>query len=123
MQVRYRASALTRDPIYNARLGTAYLGELEQQFGYSPVLVPAAYNAGPSRAVRWAQTLGNPSATDVDVVDWIEDVPFSETRNYIMRVSESLLPYNARLTGKVGDVRLLDWLKTGYGDLAPGGGG
>ncbi|WP_187298120.1 transglycosylase SLT domain-containing protein [Jannaschia donghaensis] len=123
IRMPYRQSALTTDPLYNARLGTTYLGELEQEFGYSPVLVPAAYNAGPSRARRWSGAFGNPSDESVDIVDWIEDVPFSETRNYIMRVSESLLPYNARLTGEVGEVRLLDWLKTGYGDLVPGNGG
>lgn len=113
----YRQAALTTDPEYNARLGTAYLNELELEFGFSPVLVPAAYNAGPSNARRWVRELGNPSATENDVVDWIEDVDFAETRNYIMRVSESLLPYNARLTGQTGELRLLDWLKTGYGDL------
>lgn len=119
----YRQSALTTDPLYNARLGTAYLAELEFEFGYSPILVPAAYNAGPSRARRWSSEFGDPAGADVDVVDWIEDVPFSETRNYIMRVSESLLPYNARLTGQVGEVQLLDWLKTGYGSLAQRQGG
>ena len=113
----YRQSALTSDPDYNARLGTAYLHELEKTFGPSPVLVPAAYNAGPSRARQWLRDLGDPSAPDVDVVDWIEDVPYSETRNYIMRVSESLIPYRARLSGDVGEMRLGRWLKSGYGDL------
>ncbi len=119
----YRQSALTRDPLYNARLGTAYLRELELEFGFSPILVPAAYNAGPSRARRWSAAFGDPSAPGIDVVDWIEDVPFSETRNYIMRVSESLLPYRARLTGEAGELRLSDWLKRGYGDLARRDGG
>lgn len=121
--VPYRQAALTTDPAYNARLGAAYLNELEFEFGFSPVLVPAAYNAGPSNARRWVRDLGNPSAPGTDVVDWIEDVDFAETRNYIMRVSESLLPYNARLTGRTGQVRLLDWLKTGYGDLTRAQGG
>ncbi|WP_299813825.1 lytic transglycosylase domain-containing protein [uncultured Jannaschia sp.] len=114
----YRPAALTREPDYNARLGTAYLGELEVEFGHSPILVPAAYNAGPSRARLWSLEMGHPGLPSVDVVDWIEDVPFSETRNYIMRVSESLLPYHARMTGEVDRVPLPDWLKGGYGDLA-----
>ena len=114
----YLQAALTRDPDYNARLGTAYLGELEVEFGQSPILVPAAYNAGPSRARRWSREMGHPGSSVVDVVDWIEDVPFSETRNYIMRVSESLLPYHARITGEVDRVPLMDWLKDGYGDLS-----
>ncbi len=117
----YRQAALTADPLYNARLGTTYLRELEIEFGYSPVLVPAAYNAGPSRARRWSDAFGDPSAPDVDVIDWIEDVPFAETRNYIMRVSESLAPYRARLTGEAGAPRLSRWLKSGYADLAPAG--
>ncbi|MEM7642319.1 MAG: lytic transglycosylase domain-containing protein [Pseudomonadota bacterium] len=117
----YAQSRLTREPLFNARLGTAYLGELEAEFGRSTVLVPAAYNAGPSRARRWFRELGDPSDPNIDIVDWIEDVDFSETRNYIMRVSESLLPYNARLTGEVGEIRLTDWLRNGYDDLAPTG--
>jgi soluble lytic murein transglycosylase len=108
---------LTRDPDYNARLGTAYLAELESEFGLSLILVPAAYNAGPSRARRWRETYGDPADPATDIVDWIEDIPFAETRNYVMRVSESILPYRARLTGEVGSLRLGDWLRTGYGDL------
>ena len=110
---------LTVDPDYNARLGNAYLTRLESEFGPSAILVPAAYNAGPSRAHRWTARLGDPSDPSVDVVNWIEDVPFAETRNYIMRVSESLLPYEARLTGEAGPVRLSRWLREGYADLRP----
>ena len=116
--VPYALGRLTSDPLYNARLGVAYLDELEEEFGYSPVLVPAAYNAGPSRARRWSANNGDPRARAVDVVDWIEDVPFNETRNYIMRVSESLIPYNARLGGDVERINLTDLLKQGYGELA-----
>ena len=115
----YEQWRLTDDPLYNARLGTAYLGELEAEFGMSPILVPAAYNAGPSRARRWSSRVGHPSDPSVDIVDWIEDVPFSETRNYIMRVSESLLPYRAQLTGETGEVRLTEWLRQGYDEMAP----
>ena len=114
----YSPSKLT-DPLFNARLGTTYLSELEAEFGLSPVLVPAAYNAGPSRARRWSAEMGHPSDAAIDIVDWIEDVPFSETRNYIMRVSESLLPYHARLNGTPEKVALTDWLRTGYHDLVP----
>ncbi|MGB3555186.1 MAG: lytic transglycosylase domain-containing protein, partial [Jannaschia sp.] len=120
--VDYARGRLTSDPLYNARLGTAYLGELEEEFGKSVILVPAAYNAGPSRARRWSAEFGDPSDPGVDPVDWIEDVPFSETRNYIMRVSESLLPYRARLTGEAGEVALSRWLRKGYGDLRAGSG-
>jgi soluble lytic murein transglycosylase len=113
----YSQSRLTADPAYNARLGTAYLAVLEGEFGPSTTLVPAAYNAGPSRARAWRERFGDPSDPAVDIVDWIEDVPFRETRNYIMRVSESLLPYRARLTGEAGELSLGRWLREGYGDL------
>ena len=56
-----------------------------------------AYNAGPSRADRWIELMGDPRKDAVDVIDWIEMAPFQETRNYIMRVTESLPIYQARL--------------------------
>ncbi|WP_308915513.1 lytic transglycosylase domain-containing protein [Jannaschia sp. LMIT008] len=115
----YSAPRLTADPLYNARLGTAYLAELEGEFGRSPILVPAAYNAGPSRAHRWTARLGRVSDPSVDLVDWIEDVPFAETRNYIMRVSESLLPYAAQLRGLPEEMPLSRWLRDGYGADLP----
>ncbi|UWQ18856.1 lytic transglycosylase domain-containing protein [Jannaschia sp. M317] len=121
LDIAYEAGRLTTDPLYNALLGTTYLQELEAEFGRSPILVPAAYNAGPSRARRWSADFGLPSDPSVDVIDWIEDVPFSETRNYIMRVSESLMPYRARITGEAGDVRLSHWLRNGYDELGNGG--
>lgn len=122
LELDYRIGLLTTDPLYNATLGAAYIVELEDEFGMSPILVPAAYNAGPSRARRWKAELGDPSDASVDLVDWIEDVPFAETRNYIMRVSESLLPYRARLTGEPGEVMLSDWLRNGYDGLRAEGG-
>ena len=90
---------LLTDPLFNASLGVAYLDEMIARFGRSVVLVAAAYNAGPSRAERWRSELGDPTDPRVDVVDWIEHVPFTETRNYIMRVAESLAVYRARLAG------------------------
>ena len=60
-------------------------------------MMSAGYNAGPGRPLRWMQELGDPRTGEVDVVDWIEFVPFAETRNYIMRVAESLPVYRARL--------------------------
>jgi len=97
---------LLTDPVYNARLGTAYLAELQREFGANVVLVSAAYNAGPTRARRWVEELGHPGDPSVDVVDWIEHVPFTETRNYIMRVSESLAIYRARLSGQTAPLGL-----------------
>lgn len=90
---------LLTDPVYNATLGSAYLAELTQIFGPSYVMVSAAYNAGPSRPLRWMTTYGDPRKGQIDVVDWIEMIPFNETRNYVMRVMESLPVYRARLYG------------------------
>jgi len=107
----YERSRLTEDPTYNARLGTAYLRKLSERFGANPVLMSIGYNAGPSRAERWPGMFGDPRGSDVDVVDWIEGIPFRETRNYVMRVTESFAPYRARLNGRVDDIKLSDQLK------------
>jgi soluble lytic murein transglycosylase len=102
----YAAGRLTSDPAYNVTLGAAYLAELVQEFGPSIALVGSGYNAGPGRPRRWMQEFGDPRSPDVDVVDWVEMVPFTETRTYIMRVVESLVIYRAKLRGSVGPVRV-----------------
>ncbi|MGR3468753.1 MAG: transglycosylase SLT domain-containing protein [Shimia sp.] len=96
----YSGQRLFTDPAYNARLGIEYLRQLYVQFGDSPIQVAAAYNAGPSRPLRWMERYGDPRQGEIDVVDWIEHIPFRETRNYVMRVSESLPVYRARLSGR-----------------------
>lgn len=88
---------LVTDWRYNAALGSAYLAELVHRFDGNIVLIAAAYNAGPNRVDQWLQELGDPRAVNVDVIDWIEAIPFRETRNYVMRVSESLPAYRFRL--------------------------
>lgn len=88
---------LTADPEYNARLGATYLSQMAGRFGGNVVMVSAAYNAGPSRPPRWMRDYGDPRRGDIDIVDWVEMVPFRETQNYIMRVTESLPVYRARL--------------------------
>ena len=84
---------LTSDPDYNIRLGQAYLNELLEQFDGSYILALAAYNAGPSRARRWIDSYGDPRDPSVDPINWIERIPFSETRNYVQRILESLVVY------------------------------
>lgn len=101
------------DPAYNARIGSAYLARLIARYDGNAVLVAAAYNAGPSRPDRWMQELGDPRSADVDVVDWIEAIPFAETRNYVMRVTESLPVYRARLGLKPHPVPFSAELKGG----------
>ena len=102
---------LLTDPVYNATIGKAYLADLIETFGHNYVLVSAAYNAGPSRPLRWMSERGDPRTGDVDVVDWIETIPFTETRNYVMRVMESLPVYRARLSGQVQPIRLSEELR------------
>jgi len=112
MDVDYSVGALLTDPAYNAQLGAAYLAELIEEFGPNYVLVSAAYNAGPSRARAWIAERGDPRSAGTDVVDWIEMVPFRETRNYVMRVTESLAVYRALLSGEGQPLNLSGELKS-----------
>ncbi len=92
----HSTAQLTADPEYNADLGAAFLSTLAGRFEGNVVMMSAAYNAGPSRPIRWSKMYGDPRG-QMDVVDWIEHIPFRETRNYVMRVTESLPIYRARL--------------------------
>ena len=97
LDVEYSETKLLTDPIYNTVLGATYLEQLARQFNGNAVMIAAGYNAGPSRPERWMEERGDPRRGDMDVIDWIEHIPFSETRNYVMRVTESLPIYRARL--------------------------
>ena len=112
--IGYSRSRMLKDPDYNATIGIRYLEELTEEFGNSPVHIAAAYNAGPSRAHAWTAKLGDPRSPEVDVIDWIEQIPFSETRNYVMRVTESLPNYRARLAGQAVPLQFLQELKGAY---------
>ena len=92
----YDRGRLTADPLYNARLGATYMAQMLERYDGAHILAAAAYNAGPSRVDRWLATLGDPRR-GVDPLDWIEHIPFSETRNYVQRVLEGLHVYRARL--------------------------
>jgi soluble lytic murein transglycosylase len=104
--MEFEPARLLGDPVYNARLGAGYLARMIEEFGDATMLVAAAYNAGPGRPRRWIEELGDPRNGEVDPVDWIESVPFTETRNYIMRVMESIQVYRARLAGGPVELRL-----------------
>lgn len=95
--IAFDQSRMTTDWRYNVELGNTYLTELGERFGGNPVLMSVGYNAGPSRAERWMERLGDPRKSGVDIIDWVEMIPFDETRNYVMRVTESLPIYRARL--------------------------
>jgi soluble lytic murein transglycosylase len=84
---------LTEDADYNVHLGQTYLADLVNDFNGSYILALAAYNAGPSRARQWIREYGDPRDSTVDAIDWIEMIPFAETRNYVQRVLENLQVY------------------------------
>jgi len=108
----YAQARLTADPVYNAQLGSAYLDHLQDEFGNNITLISVGYNAGPHRARTWSSRFGDPRSSRVDIVDWIEHIPFNETRNYVMRVAESLPVYRARLTGQTAAIALTAELKS-----------
>ncbi len=94
----HKTSLLTTDWKYNARLGSNYLAGLAGTFRGNVVMVAAGYNAGPHRPKAWMERYGDPRGLSIEeMVDWIEHIPFNETRNYVMRVTESLPVYRARL--------------------------
>ena len=100
----YSKERLTTDAAYNATLGAHYLGEQISDFGGSYVLTFIAYNAGPRRVPQWIARYGDPRGKPIDeVVDWIERIPFSETRGYVQRVMENYQVYKTRL-GQKADI-------------------
>lgn len=109
--LEHKDTKLTSDPAYNVTIGAAYLAEMLGEFGPSIALIASGYNAGPGRPRRWIQEFGDPRRPDVDVVDWVESIPFGETRTYVMRVAEGVVIYRAKLRGSVGPVRISDELK------------
>jgi soluble lytic murein transglycosylase len=109
----FERSALTTDPQYNMTLGSAHLADLVDNFNGSYVLAIASYNAGSHRAREWIADWGDPRSANVDVVDWIELIPFSETRNYVQRVTENLQVYRYRLAGEATPITLERDLKRG----------
>jgi soluble lytic murein transglycosylase len=104
------------DADYNMQLGAAYLGQLLDQFGGSFVMATAGYNAGPGRPTEWTAYCGDPRMSSVDPADYIECIPFSETRDYVMRVMEGMQVYRARLNGGTAKLTLpADLKRGGYG--------
>ena len=96
-RLKYNKSWLTGDQNYAAKLGAHHLHDLLEQYDGSYIMAAAAYNAGASRVNRWNKRYGDPRTGAIDAIDWVENIPFSETRNYVMRVLENLNVYRARL--------------------------
>ena len=95
MSLPYDFGRLTSDPSYNISLGTSYVATLMEQWGGNAVLTAASYNAGAGNVRRWIAENGDPRMPHVDVLQWIEAIPFSETRGYVQRVIENAVVYDA----------------------------
>jgi soluble lytic murein transglycosylase len=97
--VGFDLSRMKTDPVYNAALGAAELGGLLEDYRGSYILTFAAYNAGRGSVKKWIERYGDPRDPKVDAVDWVEQIPFSETRNYVQRIMENLQVYRSRFGG------------------------
>ena len=91
----YDREALTRDAAYNIQLGNGYFGRMMDYYNGSYPLAVAAYNAGPGNVNKWLRAHGDPRRGTIDWVDWIERIPVTETRNYVQRVLENAVVYEA----------------------------
>lgn len=97
--VAFDVKKMKTDSVYNTALGAAELSGLQQDYRGSYIMTFAAYNAGRGSLSKWIERYGDPRDPKVDAVDWVELIPFSETRNYVQRVMENLQVYRARFGG------------------------
>ena len=105
----YSKSRLTSDPEYNINLGSHYIAGLILQYDGAYPFAAAAYNAGPKRVKHWKKINKNPQKKQIDFVDWVELIPFKETRNYVQRVMENYNVYRYILEKK--PVKMKDFFK------------
>ena len=94
--VSYDWERMVSDPVYNTQMGAAELSALLQDYKGSHIMTFAGYNAGRGRVREWVKQRGDPRDPNVDAIDWVERIPFSETRNYVQRVMENLQVYRVR---------------------------
>ncbi|WP_375628720.1 lytic transglycosylase domain-containing protein [Bartonella sp. TT67HLJMS] len=100
--IAWSPKKFSSDAHYNATLGAHFLNEQLERFNGSYILTLIGYNAGPRRVNEWIKRYGDPRGQSLDnVIDWVERIPYTETRNYVMRVMENYGVYKARLTGKI----------------------
>ena len=95
--VTYDWDKMISDPVYNTQMGAAELSALLREYAGSHIMTFAGYNAGRGRVRDWVKQYGDPRDSSVDAIDWVERIPFSETRNYVQRVIENVNVYRARL--------------------------
>ena len=92
--MQYLSASLTQDSQYNIRLGSSYFQRMMSSYNSYPLAV-AAYNAGPGRVNQWLRQNGDPRTGAVSWIDWIERIPIFETKNYVTRVLENAVVYEA----------------------------
>ncbi len=118
-KLSYKKRQLTDDPTYNIQLGTAYLSDLIGSFDGSYVMALAGYNAGPHRVRKWVKDYGDPRHSNINIIDWMEQIPFNETRNYVQRILESHVIYRSKLkqnnTAITGNLPFSLWGHTNSG--------
>jgi soluble lytic murein transglycosylase len=112
----YSKKNLSADPAYNVSLGTAFLHRLISNYDGSYMMALAGYNAGPGRIRQWVRKFGDPREVSVDPIDWIERIPFTETRDYVHKIMESAQVYRSRLRGDHAPLQLAEDLHRGRKD-------
>jgi soluble lytic murein transglycosylase len=110
--VKFDPAQLT-NPVYNSQLGEAHLRDLIDSYRGSYFLSLAAYNAGGGRVAEWIKSFGDPREPHVDPIDWIERIPFTETRQYVIKIMESLQLYRSRIAGPKQALQLVQDLNRG----------
>jgi soluble lytic murein transglycosylase len=98
-KVPFDQKKLLNDSVYNVQMGSAELGEVIRDYRGSYIMAFAAYNAGRGRVKDWVSRFGDPRDPNVDPIDWVERIPFAETRNYVQRVMENVQVYRIRFGG------------------------
>ncbi len=94
--VTYDWARMVSDPVYNTQMGAAELSALLKEYNGSHIMTFAGYNAGRGRVQDWVKRYGDPRDPNVDPIDWVERIPFAETRNYVQRVMENVRVYRVR---------------------------
>ena len=101
LKLNYSSERLAEDEFYNLQLGSFYITDLYNNFENNIYMALAGYNAGPHRVNRWIKRFGDPRKKEIDPVDFIEHIPFEETRNYVQRVMENINVYKFILQKKI----------------------
>lgn len=112
-RIPYDRDRLITDKDYGVRMGALHLHDLLEDFDGSYIMAAVAYNAGPRRVSQWIERNGDPRTGEIDPIDWVEKIPFSETRNYVQRVLENTQVYRARRNGNVAPVTIDQNLRFG----------